>query len=58
MTHFTASQHLCINARSYCMYVHGKTKKELKRNLNLACEEQTNKETETYKHKIGQNKSI
>ena len=58
MTHLTASQHLCNNAYLYCMHVHGKMKKELKRNLNLACEEQTNRETKTYKHKTGQNRSI
>ena len=41
MTYLIAPQHLCINAWSYHMHVHGISNKELKRKHNLTCEEQT-----------------
>ena len=37
LTYLVTSHNLCINAWSYHMPVHDKTKKTLKRNPNLAC---------------------
>ena len=39
--YLAASQHLCINAWSYHMHVHGRIKKTLKGNPNLTYEEKT-----------------
>ena len=44
-TYLTTPQHLCINAWSCYMHVHDISKKTLKRNPNLACEQQTSNKT-------------
>ena len=54
ITYLIASQHLCINAWSYHMHVHGRIKETLEENPNQTCEEkQVNREIETQKHKKG-----
>ena len=41
LTYLTVPQHLCINAWSYHMHIHGISIKEKRRNPNLTCEGQT-----------------